>query len=261
MRITIRLRLGIFVCGLLLSVAAMAQWPVTYPPADSPRWWTLTPEMSPQELRRVTLDRKAHQERFKETIQSNENRIVTREEMDMTRIFVDGSRTPSLVSMVEAFNALTEYLHGKKAQSEEVMYREILQRYGLSRAEIDLVIDAARLKNAEQERMTELTQEDTAEFVRILKETKENLGREKYRKALSGKKLGVLAKASGRSLDEVSRLSGVWDQDPVEDLLIETVAGLREELSEDGWKGFRSFLYCEIAPDILIVDFVTDTLE
>ena len=259
MRITHRL--GALIFSLMLPVTVSAQWPAKYPPESTPYWWTLTPELKPQELRRILLDKKEHQRRYAKLADEGKVESVPADQLAALTYFVDGNFDPHLFRLSEAFDAFTEHLQHRPENWAKEARGRMSTSYAISGSAIETLFDAAQTKLEEEDSLVAATRDLQIEFVEILKQAKGKLDREDYRATLRAQNLKKLAHISGRPVKEVKKLAAAWERDVVEEVCLETLTTLKNTLSADDWSGFRSYLLHEIAPRMAIADYQDDTEE
>lgn len=256
----------LFISLILSNQIALAQWPEEYPAADSPYWWTLTSELTPQELRTLRQDRAAHQRRFMEDrLGRDDDPFLKRNAEELrraaaeVRVYVNGKMTPELFRLPEVFSVFFLKFEGRFRERNEVDVRDGLADLGLSASAIELIIDVSTKTVIKEEALIAETKDEQAEFAKILEQALLKVGRERYRKMLHDKDLASLADATGWSEFEVRKLNSVWLRDPTEEVSESTLVALKEALSPEDWRRFRSYLFTEIAPDMSKLGLLSDT--
>ena len=197
------------------------------PESTEARWWTLTDDASPAELRafhQLVLERIKH--------------------------LPVGALTPELVPMWQAFDGFALRFVGPGGARHQLMAPDELARYGLgSRATRVVVTGALRFLSA-AERLRARLRDDQMAFVEIQREALAALGRQAYTRAIDARDTGLLALMTGHSPARVSELMGVWERDPVAECAAVVLGSLADELSAADWQRLRRFLFHEVAAKI-----------
>ena len=238
-----------------------AQWPAHHPPASSPYWWTLTPEIKPQELRRILLDRDRHKERYLKAVELLEADPLSEEALTDLSYYVNGKLNPELVRFsyaLEAFNIQ----YGK--EDEEIWKKHddaAMREHGISDSGRALIFSLTETSNREKVILMEELSVLSHQFVDILRQADAQTSKERLKVILKGKDLKELSRISGRPLKEVRELAEAWERDPAEEVYLKELETLKEELSVADWEGFRTFLYHELAPESVITGFDSELVE
>lgn len=233
--------------ALLWLVPASAQYATDPPPVDSPYWWTLTDQITSQELYDALQSRERNQDRLRQAILEGRYEAVPKNRIDDLSLFIDGQRTPELYPMWDAFISYAHRFSGARPNYEEIAEQE-LSEAGISTAGVSQVIALAnRAWSQRQAIIAEVGAEQRRFAYEILGPANKAYGRGRVAEILKRRDFGRLAQASGYDRQSVERLHGVWRLDPSAQAAVDSVERLRTVLSDSDWELFRQYLRTEVA--------------
>ena len=239
--------------------SASSQWKLKAPPPSSPYWWTLTDDLSPQDLRRILTSRKLHRQRYQEAVEGKAADALSAESLESLYYYINGDFTPELFRMSDAFDSFTrrfEYLDGWLDTASET-----LPRHGVSAAGQSTILSIVEPKNKKQDQLIQDLRESSNKFVELMDKIEHQFSLGHLKGVLRTKDFRQMGQISGLPPGEVERLAQEWQRDPVEEVCGEFLAILKERLSLSDWNAFREYLLKEIAPEMLIVGFDDDYVE
>lgn len=193
-------------------------------------WWTLSDEISPEELRAF------HQ-------------LV----LDKVKHLPVSALTPELVPMWQAFDSFALGFVGPSGPRWQLAAPRRLAKYGLSREAAGVVVAAVLRFLSTSDRLQARLQDDQAAFVEIQRQALAALGRQAYTRALDARDTGLLALMTGHSPARVSELMGVWERDPVAECAASALSFLAAHLDDADWQRLRRFLLHEHACETSLI--------
>lgn len=238
-------RAGLLLLALGLLPALLAAQPLDLTtPADSPLWWTLTDELSPQKLRQIYLDEVGHYQRYLEALEAGLTTPLPVELEGALSFYHNTQQTPELTSMWEAFSVFAEaYVAGPMGRdvSEELTLR------GVSPEGIGHILAIARRNLAEEQLLIEQVRDHQLEFMKLKEQLLEDLGdspesRRRIRSALERRSYALFVQHSGYSEQQIATLEAAWRTNPPAECAARSLAALREQLGDEDWQGLRRYL-------------------
>lgn len=222
-------------------------------PASSPLWWTLTDDVSPQELRQSFRDRKGNLQHYLEALEKGLAAPHPPEQLEYLSYFHSGALHPELLPMWEAFDT---FATGSRYHAGwDVKAAEGLRTYGISAAGIEIILPYAYEALARQDRLIQEIGDEQREFIALTRKAAEVLGDQAVRMAMKHRKAEVLAQAANRPLDQVRKLMSSWEIDPTASTMDALLPQLKEALDEKDWQNLRRYLLHEVAPETSAIDF------
>lgn len=251
---------------LLLSLALLPSAAVGQPldldtPEDSPLWWTLTDEITPQELRVIYRDEAGHLKRYQAAVEVGTKPPIDEAGARALKFFYDPDQNPELTAMWEAFSTFaTAHLEddGPSVTGERLV------PYGISPGGIDAILSVGEEQLQEETRMVEELQQEGLEYMQLYRrvdalargpvEVKEKhpvpevrrLTPEGLEEAVKHNDVALLAAASGEAPEKVARLLWVAKSNPPAATAGENLVTLRSRVSGEDWNAFRQFLLEEV---------------
>jgi len=234
---------------LLMWVTSAYGQLVGRPIGDDPAyWWTLTDEITPEQLRTELQSRERSRERLRAAIEAGLHREVPEARFAELGFFIQGRLTPQLVPMWEAFNtwaARLDYVPG---------WEDTLRRHagecGLSASGAGQVMSVSRDHNLRTARiMDRLGDKASRFFAEVLRPAQERLGRAEGSRVAKNRDYGRLAAIAGKRAAEVADLHQAWSTDPAAEASLESIQELREILSDADWTALRACLLNTTARD------------
>ena len=246
-------RLGAALALTIATPALQAQTTDPETPASSPLWWTLSEDVSPQELRRSFRDHDVILKHYSEALDQGSVASYSPEQLEYLSYFHSGALHPELLPMWEAFDAFALRFRYREEWSDRAS-RE-LRRYGVSEAGSELisseaqehlqVVDLKKLELGSQQR----------DFVELMKSAADVMGKPAAKQALRNRDASTLARALGKSANDLRRLLIAWETDPTAVSAKEVLPRLKDKLSAEDWESLRRYLLAEVAPHTSAIDF------
>lgn len=242
---------------LVLAVAAIAplraQWPEKVPPADSPAWWSLSPEVTPEELREAILDPMKVRARYQQAVARGIKEELPATRLEKLEYFVDGTLTPELVPAWEAYHVYAVNSH-LRAREESIVRKELLD-YTMSAEGADATGQSIQDHWERREALIAQIGHEQLKFVKILRLAKETLGADAYAETTAREDVEKLASIASLPPDEVRRLAEAWNRDIGREVSIASLVELREHLPDSDWYALLNFLRAKVATGISGVEF------
>ena len=230
-------------------------------PGDSPLWWTLTDELTPQELRAIYRDEAGHLKRYLAAVEANIAPPISEVQAKALSFYYNRKQNPELTPMWLAFAVFgTAHLE----EDGPAVTREGLVPYGISPGGVDAILSVGEEQVQEERRMIEELKEESGEYMQFYKrldalartspEQKaehpvpevRRLTPEGLREAVKRDDVSLLAAAGGESPMKVARLLWVAKSNPPAATAGENLVTLRARLTEEDWNAFRRFLLEEV---------------
>ena len=235
------------VSALVLTAPVLGQL-VGRPIGDDPvYWWTLSGEISPEDLREQLQSREKSRERLRAAVEAGMHDEVPADRLDELNYFIDGRLTPELQPMWEAYHRwadLFEYHLNWEHES-----REHLVDHWLSEEGVETVMAASQDHWKIGTKLREEVSPDGMSFAgEILQPAGARIGRRAFRALLEKRDFGRIAGMSGKPEGEVKRLYAAWLRDPNAEASLATIKELRGRLSAADWEAFRACLLAVTAP-------------
>ncbi len=240
---------GSLVVLLVLCGAATLNAQTTDPkiPGSSPLWWTLTDELSPQELRRIYGDPDDSRRRYLLAVERRLVEPVPPERLDKLVFFQNGALSPELLPMWEAFDAYAVRLRHRPLWDADKAAEE-LREFGLSAAGIEIVVHEAGRFLTEVDALIAEVKDGQQDFVEIMRRAEGTLGEKELERALEARNVASLALAAGETVPETRRLMEQWEIDPAASVAERMLPELKRELGSGDWALLRAYLLEEVSP-------------
>lgn len=220
-------------------------------PANSPRWWTLSNEVTPSQLRATLLDRSAHRARHERAIEAGLRPALTKAGLDTTSFFVSGEQTPELIPMWLAFSTFSvRSLAGTTWLSNS---EERLTAYAITPASRGTIIELARSQCLKAQEEAVALAEDQQAFVQILRDARRELDGQSYLEVRSGN-LEPLRGKTRLEVGELHRLHKAWKDDAYREASVRSIVWLEANLPAADWDKLKRFLRVEIASSLSLHD-------
>ncbi|MEM7482409.1 MAG: hypothetical protein AAF481_14635 [Acidobacteriota bacterium] len=238
--------------GLLLAVTGPAAgnwWEDPSHDAESSFWWTLTDRFTPDDLRAQLLDPAGDRARWEAAYGRQAPPPASSSER---MVFLDGSRTPELMPMWQAFNSFSHRRESSawREWSDGAAYR--LKAYGFSDAAALLILDGAD-RVLMNELQLDADKQPTRDAYQIFfRQVEKALGSEETRRAVLERDLDRLSAASRRPSGEISSLLDAVARGVRPSASLPVIEDLRTRLDPSEWQLLRSYLLREVAPGIRI---------
>lgn len=252
-------RNGVFcLISLLVLPSVVAGQPLDLDtPEDSPLWWTLTDEITPQELRAIYRDDSAHLVRYQAAVEAGLAVPLNERQKKALKFHYHPTQNPELAPMWSAFSAFaTAHLE----DDGPAITGERLVPYGISPGGIDAILSVGEEQFQEHLAMVEELEAESQEYLRLYRrlddlarapaEVKQahsvpaarHLTPESLLEAVDRDDVALLAAASGETPAKVARLLWVAKSNPPAATAGENLVTLRARLTAEDWNAFRRFL-------------------
>lgn len=252
-------RNGVFcLISLLVLPSVVAGQPLDLDtPEDSPLWWTLTDEITPQELRAIYRDDSAHLVRYQAAVEAGLAVPLNERQKKALKFHYHPTQNPELAPMWSAFSAFaTAHLEDDGPS----ITGERLVPYGISPGGIDAILSVGEEQFQEHLAMVEELEAESQEYLRLYRrlddlarapaEVKQahsvpaarHLTPESLLEAVDRDDVALLAAASGETPAKVARLLWVAKSNPPAATAGENLVTLRARLTAEDWNAFRRFL-------------------
>jgi hypothetical protein len=224
-------------------------------PAGSPYWWTLTPELRPDELKTAFSSPEASWLRYLEAAAEGFEPPLPEDRLERLVVYVHPATTPELLPMWFAYTVFVESYLSRDGDEETA---KALSSYGISYYGVERIIVLSHKHAQEEQALTDQLRPDQIRFVELqrkalLRDEPGTQGR--LRAALQKKDLPELSALTGESPQEAQRLLAAWSTNPAGETGPASLVGLRADLGSADWEAFRSYLLEKIASGIgTIVD-------
>ncbi|MGH9382033.1 MAG: hypothetical protein ACRD2Z_15675 [Thermoanaerobaculia bacterium] len=240
---------------MLLSSVSRGQPHKLDTPADSPLWWTLTDEISPEQLKALYSDRSLSLARYDDAVEAGLAQPLpdSGERSRACLIFYRNAQlTPELEPMWNAFRAfynahLDREFHGDE-YVDAIPHR--LQEFGISPQGANVIVAAAISTEAEVKRRLPEFIPKLSEATLLIDEIYSNPTRaasappvDQFRDAMEARDYAMVAGVTGRPESEIRELVDSYANWNVPyELVAEALPALKKSLSEPDWQGFRRYL-------------------
>lgn len=213
-------------------------------------WWTLTDDITPQELRAIHEDVELHQERYREAARAGIQDRLPEESMELLSFYVNGYTHPELFQMWSVFDS---FAVGFGYELNDPVGS--LVEFGFEGEALATIVEISSAFERQRKILqakVEAGFEAVSELDRL---SRENLGPASYKIARHARDANMLAHATGFTVQRVEELLGLWDSTPANDFAARTLPLLRKALGPADWNRFRSYLLTAHAPMMWSVGF------
>ncbi len=242
----------IIFCALLPAVAG-AQPLDLDTPVDSPLWWTLTDEVSPQQLREAYRDPEANRQRFREAVAAGLQPPAPKDpDLRYLDFYLQPRLNPELVPMWYAFASLSR---NWLPQEGRAAIASALAARGISAGGIERVLAVAAESAARLQRRYDEIGPLSRDFGRIRWAILDHNGwseesKREVEAAVARDDASYFAERSGRSETEVASMLAATKDDFYYRVPAEGTVQLNEELDPADWRGLRRYLFDRAASDL-----------
>lgn len=227
-------------------------------PADSPIWWTISDDITSVQLRAILRDPKAHVERYRIAMKKGYAAPVSEHALEKLVWYQNGALWPEFISFYDAFDALATnmYMGDKELRWRREGVEKELVAAGMSADEAKIVLDTVPKVAAKEKSLSRQYNADQMQFVRLLEKVIQRTGEDLSKYAQTDPASVVkIARITAVPESRVRALRELYLRDPIAGAVLPAMQRLRQELSEPGWRGLRTFLRTRVAPQISSVDF------
>jgi len=220
-------------------------------PEDSARWWTLTDEITPQELRAIHEDIDLHKERYLEEVKAGRQAPFPKKQMESLSFFIDGNSHPELFQMWVVFSSFAAgFVY------DAVDPRVSLAEFGFEGEVLDTIVGMTTEYWDKRENLQKGLREEMKAVAELSRLGKEILGEKNFKVAIKAKDANMLAHATGYSVEKVEKLLKLgWEATPTQDLTVQTLPLIKEALGPADWERFRLYLLEVRASDMSASNF------
>lgn len=222
-------------------------WDAPHIPSDHPYWWTLTDELSPQELRQKLEERQAEirREARAELEKLRSAGDSDGKDAEITLWFISGDVNPELLPAWSAFFAFSASMVGHDEKDE----REAeLKDFGISAFAARQIVDSAAQVDEDAREVFGEGFERAKRLRKLLDDVAARLPKEQVREMRSSNDVDFLAAATGVPVKEVHDLTLRIHRDPAATASVPALVSLRATIGEEQWQLFRRYMLQEVAP-------------
>jgi hypothetical protein len=234
-------------------------WDAPHIPSDHPYWWTLTDELSPQELRkklseRQTAVRREARAELEKVKRSAGESSTGREEVEVW--FLRGDEHAELFPAWDAFYSFAVTMVGFDEKDKR---EEELKKFGLSAFASRQIVESAAEVAEEAEEFHREGVREAQRLRKLLDDVAARLPPEQVRQMKAANDVGFLAAATGVEVNEVRKLTLRVQMDSKAAAAVPALVSLRAAIGEEQWKLLRRYLLEEVAPhDFMPLTFSLD---
>ncbi len=210
---------------------------------DSPTWWTLKPDLSPEALQSALTDPASIRRRHEFSVQAGRAQAAPTSAYGALVFFVDPQRNPELVSMPLAYILFSN--NECLLLSEEAVVKRLVKA-GLSEKGASTVAKSCRASADRNRELAEANRDGWAELQALQKkwfaeygETKES--QQRFHEALRSKEVNSFRRISGKSDGEISEYLEVASENPPIKVATEALPALKASVSEADWARLRRY--------------------
>ena len=159
---------------------------------DSARWWTLTDEVTPQELHAIHEDVELHKERYQEAVRAGKQELLPKKQMDHLSFYIDGNSHPELFPMSWAFRTFAAGF-----EYDLVDPRVSLTEFGFKAEVVETIAGISLEYWRKREAISAKYEEDSEDLLEFVRLSRERLGEKGFRAAGKARDATRLAIATG----------------------------------------------------------------
>lgn len=226
-------------------------WDAPHIPSDHPYWWTLTDELSPQELREKLAERHAavRREALAELEELKKTRGASVYGEEVERWFLVGSEDAKLFPMWKAFDS---FAGGMVVHDEKDEREAKLREFGLNAFAARQVVDVAEQANEESEELHRQKVREAQRLRELQQDVASRLPAERVRQMNRDEDVDFLAAAAGVPVEELRTLTRRIHSDTGATTAVPALVSLRAAIGEEQWQLFRRYLLEKAAPHSFI---------
>ncbi len=244
------------ICGSIAFASAEVALGEVYKlqePPNSPYWWTLTDDLSPQDLRRIHRDRRGHIERFQAATAAGLEQPLGIEALEGLSVYYNALQSPELTPMWEALDVFAgDHLEIDGAE----FVTEAMTRHGISATGRELIVEMSKLYILERDGSIGEVRDDTQAFVELQKKVSASHGKGRLKSALANADHQFFAREGGIPESRARQLFEAWKTDPISNTAVGTLTALRDQLTTEDWQGLRRYLLQDIVSQMgPVIDF------
>ena len=231
-------------------------WDAPHIPSDHPYWWTLTDELTPQELREKLAERHAEVRReanaaFEEIKRTRGAAAAYDEEVEVW--FLVGPEHAKLFPMWHAFYS---FAAGMVVHDEKEKREVKLKEFGLSAFAARQVVDLAERADEESEELHRQNVREAQRLRKLKQDVASRLPAERVRQMDFDEDVDFLASAAGVPVEELRTLVLRVHRHTDAVGAVSALVSLRAAIGEEQWQLFRRYLLERAAPHTYIpLDF------
>lgn len=249
------LTLGALLC--LPATLTHAQWTADPPPADSPYWWTLSDQITREELRAALQSREKNRARLRDAIALGVYPQIEETRIQEISVYIDGTLHPELFPLYDVFAAFAVGCHpGEAATSWEEEARRGMARHGMSDEGIDYVVTAACNHIVKTVSLGKALGADQRSFAeKVLAPLEARIGKKEARKAIDRQDFDLLSQHSGLAQRQIADLHQAWRRDPIAEIGTASLVHLRASMDDEDWEALRQFFLSDLVPRMNLAYF------
>jgi len=209
---------------------------------DDARWWTLTDEITPHQLRAIHEDVELHRERYQEGVKAGTRDPLPRG-IEGPSFFIDGTTHPELFQMCSVFDAFAIGFGLQEADP-----RASLVKFGFEGEVLETIIQFTNDYWRERQVLTEKLSEEMQPVLEFVLLGREKLGEENFKAAYKTRNATMLASVTGYSVEQVEKAFDLMNQAPMGDFSAQALPLLKQLLAPADWNRFRAYLLEVQAP-------------
>lgn len=238
-----RFQVTVLTCALTLGLGSTAEAPAQpmdlATPADSPLWWTLTPDLSPEDLRREYQDPGATLRRYQEAVDAGLEEPRSDEDLARLKFYTHPRIQPEITTFWEALTIFSQHLNrrGDEAVADD------LATSGISKQGQDRIISSLHRLHSEAEDIMSVSGPKQRRFLLLLIEAKKEGHPEAALEwARANEDAEYLAAVTSVPKAELEDLMDAMKISPSQIASEAALLQLKETLSASDWDRLRAHL-------------------
>lgn len=223
-------------------------WDAPHIPTNHPYWWTLTDELTPQELRDALAERHAA---IRKEAQAQLDQLKaagddsSTEEHEVELWFLSGNEHAKHFPMWHAFDSFAMSMMG---HDEKDRREADLREFGLSEFAARQVVDQAEQADQESEELHRQKVREAQPLRKLKQEVAARLPAEQLRQMKANDDVEFLASAAGVPVEELRTLLRRSQRHTGATTTVPALVSLRAAIGEEQWQLFRRYLLEKVAP-------------
>jgi len=230
---------------LLAAGASVAQPMSLDTPSDSPLWWTLTPDFSPEQLQAAYFDPVGGVIRYQEAVEAGLEEPLANEDLERVVFYEHPQIHAEITPMWLALNILatsTISIFG-----EDIVVAE-LRDFEITEGGVQKIMSvSAKLERDEKQLMAEVGPKQIEIQLIAIEAKRKGHSKESVDRAFAEKDSSFFSRTgSGRRKDELEELLASIDRNPPAEATEGALIALKKNLQEADWEAFRHYLLVAI---------------
>ncbi len=244
-----------FTWAWLVASPAHTQWRRSVPPPESPAWWTLTDEITPEQLRHALTDPELTKQRFLDAVEAGAQQKVPASRLEQLYVCFEGELTPELVPLWYAYAYLAIRRDIRTEVGEPDWLSEQLTGTGISAEGIRAVAGETFAYDARFDGFIESHKRRGNGFLDVLGGARRRASNRELNDLLARRDTVAIANLARRPTAEVQALAEAWELDPILEAALPSITALRKTLTARDWAALRDYLIRVVAPTAGFCDF------